>query len=71
MNDNDFLKKFGNRVNNFRNKTGLSQEKLATELGIDQSYLSEIETGKANPSLLYVKKLAEAFGVEPFELIVK
>jgi ribosome-binding protein aMBF1 (putative translation factor) len=41
-----------------RNTAGLTQQQLAARTGIDQAVLSRIETGKANPSIATLKKLA-------------
>ena len=42
-----------------RNAAGLTQQQLAAKTGIDQAILSRIETGKANPSIATLKKLAK------------
>ena len=34
---------------------------LAERLGVDRSYLSEIETGKKDPSLRVLKTIADGF----------
>lgn len=44
-----------------RVQLGLSQTKVCDAIGIDRSYYSEIETGKATPSLEYAMKIAEFF----------
>jgi len=41
-----------------RNAAGITQQQLAAKTGIDQAVLSRIETGKANPSIATLKKLA-------------
>lgn len=43
-----------------RVKRGLTQEKLAKKVGTKQSVISRLETGRANPSLTFLKKLAQA-----------
>lgn len=69
MEDKEYTKKLGREIASRRVRIGLSQENLAGESGINQGYLSEIETGKANPSILYLKKLSEILGVELWELL--
>jgi transcriptional regulator with XRE-family HTH domain len=42
-----------------RKNTGLTQTQLAVKTGIDQSDISKIERGEANPSLNTLKRLAD------------
>lgn len=48
----------------------LSQTSLAYNLGISGSYLSEIESGKKEPSLDLLKKYAENFNVPVSSILV-
>ncbi|OYY94454.1 MAG: hypothetical protein B7Y41_06360 [Hydrogenophilales bacterium 28-61-23] len=43
---------------------GFSQEALALEAGVDRTYVSQLERGVANPSLLVLHKLAAILNVE-------
>lgn len=47
-----------------RARASLSQSELAQKSGVDQSDISKIERGIANPSVLTLKRLAEAMGME-------
>lgn len=62
--------KFGNRIRELRKKEGLTQEKLAELAGMDFSYLNMIETGKKNPSLQRIARLARVLKVPLFELFI-
>lgn len=42
-----------------RKKCNMTQKQLAEKTGIDQSDISKIETGNANPALSTLKRLAE------------
>ena len=42
-----------------RKNCNMTQKELAEKTGIDQSDISKIETGNANPSLSTLKRLAE------------
>ena len=42
-----------------RKKCNITQKELAERTGIDQSDISKIETGNANPALSTLKRLAE------------
>ena len=54
------LKVFGKNVRTYRKQAGLAQQDLAVIIGIDRSYLSEIENGHRNPSLLVAFAIADA-----------
>ena len=46
-----------------RIKKGLTQKELAKKIGTKQSSIARFESGAYNPTLLFVKKLADALGV--------
>jgi transcriptional regulator with XRE-family HTH domain len=52
-----------------RRERSLSREEVARQAKIDPSYLWGIEKGTRNPSIEVVARLAEVFGVEPYELL--
>lgn len=54
---------FGQRLRSVRLDSGFSQERLAELACLDRTYISLLERGKRNPSLLCVFSLAEALGV--------
>lgn len=47
----------------------LSQSQLGAELGVSNSFLSEIESGKKQPTLELLKKYSERFGVPVSSLL--
>lgn len=47
-----------------RAKAGMSQSELSAQTGIDQSDISKIERGLANPSINTLNRLAEAMGMK-------
>jgi transcriptional regulator with XRE-family HTH domain len=55
--------RLGNRVRALRRERGWKQVELAELLGLDRSYLSEIETGKKDPSLRVLKTIADGFNL--------
>lgn len=59
---------FGARVVLLRRSQGLSQGKLGQMIGMDRSYISDIENGKRNLSLECMSKLADGLGVTLSEL---
>jgi transcriptional regulator with XRE-family HTH domain len=60
--------RFGRRVRALREAAGFSQEAFALRAGIDRSYYSVIERGRANVCLDTIAKIARALGVETAEL---
>lgn len=43
-----------------RIKRGLTQKELANRIGTKQSVISRLESGRANPSVAFLKKFAQA-----------
>lgn len=64
----DILLKFGNRIRSLRLNKELSQEDLAQICDLDRTYISGIERGVRNVSLLNINKLSQALGIELSEL---
>jgi len=60
---------FGKKLREVRLKRGKSQGDVAKVLGVHRSYISGLERGKRNPSLLTVHKVAKALGVFAKELL--
>ena len=63
------LKQFGEKVRELRTKKGLSQEELAELSGLHRTYISSLELGKRNVSLINIHALAKALGVSPDKLL--
>ena len=61
----------GTHVRNLRMSGNLTQDLLADRCGIYRTYLSRIEMGQANPTLLVLVALANSLDVKPFELLVE
>ena len=53
----------GMAVRGFRNRDGLTQEELAEHLGIAQTRISELESGKRRISIAMAKRLGEVFDI--------
>ena len=56
--ESDILDRFGVRLRMRRQKLGLTQEKLAHSIGIDRTYISGLERGIRNPTLVVLEKVA-------------
>lgn len=59
----DVLARFGTRLRQVRQSKGISQEKLAELAGLHRTYVSSVERGERNISLLNIEKLALALDV--------
>lgn len=53
----------GRRVKELRNKLGVSQEELADLAGLDRTYITSVECGKRNISIVNIEKLAKSLNV--------
>ena len=62
MNEQEVLKKFGLKVKIYRTVKNLSQDDLSAATGFSKPYISNIENGKHNISLVNAIKFAEFFG---------
>lgn len=60
----------GKNIVRIRNRQNVSQEELAFRADIDRSYLSQIESGKRNPSLKLLANLARSLNVEVVDFLV-
>lgn len=58
----EIKKAFGARLKALRKARDLSQEEVALSCDLDRSYVGRIERGKANVSLVNIRRLAEALG---------
>ena len=61
--------RFGERLRAVRQQRGISQEKLAELAGLHRTYVSSIERGERNVSLVNIERLAAALGVAMTELM--
>ena len=62
MND-DVLIKLGLNIRRLRQQAGISQENLGFISGLHRTYVGAIERGERNPSVMSLKKIADALKV--------
>ena len=60
----------GRNLKRFREAAGLSQEALAFECGLHRTYVSGVERGVRNPTVVVLEKLAEPLGLQAWQLLV-
>lgn len=58
----------GMRIKYLRKQRGWSQEELSFQSNINKNYISDLESGRRNPSLEILERLADAFGITLEEL---
>lgn len=63
------MSNIGERIKKSRNDKGLSLRDLATKVELSASFLSQIEQGKASPSIENLKKIATSLDVRVSYLI--
>lgn len=59
-----------NRLEEIRNKKGLSQEDLAMALSVSRQTISSLENGRYNPSILLAFKIAKYFSMSIEEIFI-
>jgi transcriptional regulator with XRE-family HTH domain len=60
---------FGRRLRHLRSVRGMTLRELGSLVGKGAPYLSQVETGKREPTLTMITALAEALDVTPTELL--
>ena len=59
----DVQRRFGRNVQQLRLAKGWSQEEFGHRANLHRTYVSAVERGVRNPTLVVIAKLAEALGV--------
>lgn len=62
---------FGQAVKAIRTGKGISQEKLAELVDLHRTYISDIERGGRNVSLVNIYRIAEGLDIKVFEIFQK
>ena len=65
----DMRKLVGRNVKRFRLKKSLTQEQFAAISGFSQQYISSLENGRRNPTVVTLYELAMALGVTHMDLV--
>ena len=65
----DVRRRVGNNVRRIRTDRGLSQEALAFEAGIHRTYISGVERGVRNPTVVVLEEIATALKVPAAALL--
>lgn len=65
----DMRKLVGRNFARIRKEKGFTQERFSEVSGMSQQYVSDLERGKRNPTVVTLFHLAEALGVAPVDLL--
>lgn len=65
----DMRRLVGGHVKRIRQEKGLTQEQLAESSGFSQQYISGLEQGRRNPTIVTIYELSLALGVSYLELL--
>jgi transcriptional regulator with XRE-family HTH domain len=65
----DMRKLIGTNFARIRREKGLTQEQIEERSGLSQQYLSGLERGLRNPTVVTVYELAQALGVSHLDLL--
>lgn len=60
---NESVIKLGKTIKRVREQKKMSQGDICRATGFDRAYISNIESGKGNPTLITIEKIASALGV--------
>jgi XRE family transcriptional regulator, aerobic/anaerobic benzoate catabolism transcriptional regulator len=69
LDDETFLRAFGERVRGERARRGMSRRLLAHHAGISERYLTQLESGKGNASIVLLRHVAAALGLPLSRLV--
>jgi XRE family aerobic/anaerobic benzoate catabolism transcriptional regulator len=64
-----FLEQLGQRVRTMRGQRGMSRKVLAQVSGISERYIAQLESGKGNVSIVLLRRVSQALGTQPEDLI--
>lgn len=67
--ESEFLRAFGERIRAERARRGMSRKLLADHAGISERYITQIESGKGNISIVLLRQVAAALGLPLARLV--
>jgi transcriptional regulator with XRE-family HTH domain len=65
----DMRRLVGRNVKRIREKRGLTQERLAEISGFSQQYISSLEQGRRNPTVITLYEISVSLGVSHLDLV--
>jgi transcriptional regulator with XRE-family HTH domain len=65
----DLLMRLGERIRKLRKRHGWTQVVMAEKIGLDRSFIADVERGKRNISILNLEIVAKGFKVTLSQLL--
>jgi len=65
------MKEIAEKLKAFRSANRMTLKQLANKAGCTDAYLSQLERGRANPSIMILKKIAAALGVKVVDFFLE
>jgi transcriptional regulator with XRE-family HTH domain len=65
----DVRRRVGLNVKHLRRDLGISQEELAFDCGLHRTYISGVERGVRNPTVIVLERIAKALKTQPSRLL--
>lgn len=69
ISEETFIANLGIHIRQLREKKNMSQQDLANDCGIPKTQIGRIERAEINTTVKNLVKIANALGVEPYELM--
>jgi transcriptional regulator with XRE-family HTH domain len=70
MKEKELLAKIGERIVELRTEKGMTQQELAAELDYEKSNMSRLESGRTNPRIATLYKVAKVLNVTLSDLLM-
>src|SRR4051794_34240915 len=70
-NSTDLLTHLGRQVRTRREESGMTRKALATQAGLSERFVAEVEAGRGNISILKLDQLAQVLGVPCVRLLTR
>jgi len=67
----DVRRLVGGNVRRLRTLSGLTQAELAGKMGVDRAYVSALELGERNPTIVTLWHVSQALGVKIAQLFIE
>ncbi|AMN56372.1 transcriptional regulator (plasmid) [Roseibium algicola] len=65
----DMRRLVGKNLTRLRDERNMTQKEIAAISGISQQYLSSLERGKRNPTVITIYQISLALNVDPMEFL--